>query len=426
MYKRLPTTFPRLQQYCHRTLTTKVSISDVTPLQSKRVFVRADLNVPFDKEDPTSISDDTRIRGALPTLQHLTDAGARVVLASHLGRPKGQVNETMRLAPVAHRLAKYGIDVKTVSDCIGQAAEDAADSLVDGQVLLLENTRFHPGETDNDPEFAKALAQVAKPDIYVNDAFGAAHRAHGSTAGIAKHAKVCAAGLLMDKELSFLEGAVNGGAVKRPLIAVIGGAKVSSKIAVIESLLDKTDRVLIGGGMMWTIIKAMGYETADSLVEEDCVDVARATLRTAKSLGKEILLPVDAVVAASFSKDATHETMDIDQLLGSSGMGLDIGPKTIDLFRTEVLNAGTVIWNGPMGVFEFDAFATGAFAVANALADMTDKGGISIVGGGDSVAAIQASGLANKISHISTGGGASLELLEGKTLPGVDCLDDEK
>lgn len=403
---------------------TKLSISDLTDLQSKRIFVRADLNVPFDKQNPTLISDDTRIRGALPTLQHLSAAGARIILASHLGRPNGQVNEAMRLLPVAKRLQEYGIEVQTVSNCIGKDIELAADALADGQVLLLENTRFHAGETANDPLFAEALAKVAKPDIYVNDAFGAAHRAHGSTAGIAKHAKICAAGLLMNKELLFLEGAVNGNQVQRPMVAVIGGAKVSSKIAVIESLLEKTDRILIGGGMMWTFIRAMGYETGGSLVEEEYVEVAKSCLDKAKKLGKEIMLPVDAVVAASFAADAVHETLDVRQLT-STGMGLDIGPKTIELFRNEVLNAGTVIWNGPMGVFEFAPFAHGTFAVANALAEMTKKGGVSIVGGGDSVAAIQASGLAEEISHISTGGGASLELLEGKILPGVACLDEK-
>ena len=404
----------------------KLNIRDLPSslLNSKRVFLRADLNVPFEKNSSIPvISDDTRIKSALPTLQHLTAAGAKVILASHLGRPKGQVNDSLRLAPVADRLREYGVDVLTVPDCIGDKAAAVADSLVDGQVLLLENTRFHSGETDNHPEFVQALANVAKPDIYVNDAFGAAHRAHGSTAGIAEHAKIRVAGLLMEKELNFLEGAVNGRNVKRPMVAVIGGAKVSSKIAVVESLLHKTDRVLIGGGMMWTFLRAMGHNTADSLVEEDYVDVARDALRTAKELGKEILLPVDAVVAASFASDAAYEIKQINEL--TSGMGLDIGPRTIELFRNQVLDAGTVVWNGPMGVFEFEQFATGTFAVANALAEMTAKGGVSIVGGGDSVAAIQVSGLASKISHISTGGGASLELLEGKVLPGVACLDDQ-
>ena len=418
------TMIPSQSKKIIRTFTTKVNITHLTNLKSKRVFLRADLNVPFQKDDASIISDDTRVKGALPTLQYLTDAGARVVLASHLGRPNGQVNESMRLAPIATRLQEYGINVLTVSDCIGKEAERAADSLLDGQVLLLENTRFHAGETDNDPDFVQALATVAKPDIFVNDAFGAAHRAHGSTAGIAKHAQTKVAGILMDKELTFLEGAINGSEVKRPLVAVIGGAKVSSKIAVVESLLEKTDRILIGGGMMWTFLRAMGYNTADSLVEEDYIEVAKEAMRKADQLGKQILLPIDAVVAETFAADSLHKTINVDQMLSTDGMGLDIGPDTIQLFQNEVLNAGTVIWNGPMGVFEFDAFAKGTFAVADSLAEMTKKGGVSIVGGGDSVAAIQSSGLADQISHISTGGGASLELLEGKILPGVDCLDD--
>lgn len=408
-----------------RAFTSKVSVADLTNLQSKRVFVRADLNVPFEKSNASVISDDTRVRGALPTLRHLTSKGARIVLASHLGRPKGQVNESMRLAPVAKCLQDHGINVLTVSDCIGPEAEAAAESLVDGQVLLLENTRFHQGEETNDPAFVEALAQVAKPDIYVNDAFGAAHRAHGSTAGIAKHAKICVAGLLMNKELTFLEDAVNGTHVKHPLVAVIGGAKVSSKIAVIESLLNKTDRILIGGGMMWTFLKAMNYEIGSSLVEEEYIDVAKQAMEKATFLGKEIMLPVDAVVASSFAANASHEIINVNQLKSNSGMGLDIGPNTIQMFQHEIMNAGTVIWNGPMGVFEFESFEKGTFAVADALSEMTRNGGVSIVGGGDSVAAIEKSGLASTISHISTGGGASLELLEGKVLPGVDCLDNQ-
>lgn len=400
----------------------KINVSELNNLQSKRVFLRADLNVPFDKQNPLIISDDTRIRMALPTLKYLIDVGAKIILASHLGRPKGKYNKIMTLAPVADRLREYGINVITVSDCVGKEAEEAADLLVDGQVLLLENTRFHLGETENDPAFVEALARVAKPDIYINDAFGTAHRAHGSTTGIAKHAKICASGLLMDKELRFLRGIFTGD-VKRPIVAVIGGAKVSSKIAVIENLLETTDSILIGGGMMWTFIKAMGYETADSLVEDDYIEVAKTILNKAKKLGKQIILPVDAIVADSFSKDSLHKTMDVDKLISSSGMGLDIGPNTIAMFSNQILGAGTVIWNGPMGVFEFEAFSRGTFSLIDALVEMTNKGGVSVIGGGDSVAAIQTSGQSSKISHISTGGGAALELLEGKILPGVDCLD---
>ena len=400
----------------------KINVSELKNLQSKRVFLRADFNVPFNKQNNMVISDDTRIRGALPTIKYLIDGGAKVILASHLGRPKGKYNKTMTLAPVAERLREYGINVIAVSDCIGKEAEEAADLLVDGQVLLLENTRFHPGETENDPTFVEALARVAKPDIYINDAFGTAHRAHGSTTGIAKHAKICASGLLMDKELRFLQGIFSGD-IKRPIVAVIGGAKVSSKIAVIENLLETTDCILIGGGMMWTFIKAMGYETADSLVEDDYMEVAKTILKKAKKLGKQIILPVDAILADSFSKDSLYNTMCIDKLTTSSGMGLDIGPVTIDLFSDQILGAGTVIWNGPMGVFEFEVFSRGTFSLIDALVEMTNKGGISVIGGGDSVAAIQSSGQSSKISHISTGGGAALELLEGKILPGVDCLD---
>lgn len=396
---------------------------DQADLDGKKVLARFDFNVPLDKKDSSVITDTSRIDLALPTIKLILESGAKqLTLMSHLGRPNGKFDSNFSMEPVAKYLAeKLGADVILAEGAVDAGVKDLL-TLNTTKIVLLENLRFHPEEEQDDEEFAGKLAQYG--EVYVNDAFGAAHRAHGSTAGIAKHADICAAGLLMDKELTFLEGAINGNDTKRPMVAVIGGAKVSSKIAVIESLLEKTDKVLIGGGMMWTFIKAMGYETSDSLVEEDYVDVAKSALTKAKKLGKEIMLPIDAVVASSFSNDATYSSMGVDELQSSSGMGLDIGQKTIDMFSDEILNAGTVIWNGPMGVFEFDAFSKGTFSVANALADMTDKGGISIVGGGDSVAAIQASGLASRISHISTGGGASLELLEGKILPGVACLDD--
>ena len=411
--------------------TSKLCVDQLptSSLSGKRVFVRADLNVPFSKDDPGVISDDTRVRGAIPTLAHLTSAGARVVLASHLGRPKGEVNEGMRLTPVAGCLMKLlpGVKVRSVSACVGVEVEAAAAALADGEILLLENVRFHRGEEENDPAFARALADVAQPDVYVNDAFGAAHRAHASTAGIASFALVRAAGLLMNKELEFLEGAVNGDGVQRPLIAIVGGAKVSSKISVIESLLERCDKVLIGGGMAFTFLKALGHNVGSSLVEEEFVPVAQAAMDKARELGKELLLPVDAIAADKFDADAMARAV----VMGAGGegipegwMGLDIGPATVKSFSEEIIASGTCVWNGPMGVFEFDQFAQGTLSVASSLAEMTDGGGISIVGGGDSVAAVNASGVASRISHISTGGGASLELLEGKVLPGVDALDD--
>lgn len=409
-------------------VTTRLCVDQIDDLAGKRVFVRADLNVPFSKEDPASISDDTRVRGALPTLSHLTSAGAQVVLASHLGRPKGQVNESMRLTPVAARLMELlpGVEVRTATDCIGEDVKTKAQKLGNGEILLLENVRFHPGEEKNNAEFVKALADATKPDIYVNDAFGAAHRAHASTAGITDHVPVCAAGILMNKELQFLEGAVNGDDAKRPLIAVVGGAKVSSKISVIESLLERCDKVLIGGGMAFTFLKALGHNVGSSLVEEEFLSVAKAAIDKAEELGKELLLPVDAVAANKF--DANAETQAVEMSQGGEGipdgwLGLDIGPDTVKSFSDEITRSGTCVWNGPMGVFEFEKFAQGTLSVASSLAEMTDNGGISIVGGGDSVAAVNTSGVAARISHISTGGGASLELLEGKTLPGVDALD---
>lgn len=355
--------------------------------------------------------------------------GARVVLASHLGRPKGEVNESMRLTPVAGRLMELlpGVRVSSVTDCVGAEAEAAAAALADGEILLLENVRFHPGEEKNEASFARALANVAKPDVYVNDAFGAAHRAHASTAGIASYTPLCASGLLMNKELQFLEGAVNGNDVQRPLIAIVGGAKVSSKISVIESLLERCDKVLIGGGMAFTFLKALGHNVGSSLVEDEYLSVAMAAMDKASKLGKQLMLPVDAIAADKFGTDATSKAVGMGS--GKDGipegwMGLDIGPATVKTFSEEINASGTCVWNGPMGVFEFDQFAQGTLSVALSMAEMTDGGGTSIVGGGDSVAAVNASGVASRISHISTGGGASLELLEGKVLPGVAALDD--
>jgi phosphoglycerate kinase len=398
----------------------KKSVASLTAadLSGKRVLVRADFNVPLD--DQGNITDDTRIRAALPTIQDLTGKGAKVILTSHFGRPKAQVVESMRLTPVAHRLSELlGQDVIKCDDCIGEAVATAISGMANGQVALLENVRFHAGEEANDPEFAQQLA--ANADLYVNDAFGTAHRAHASTEGVTKYLSPSVAGYLIEKELQYLQAAIEN--PQRPLAAIIGGSKVSSKIGVIDTLLDKVDKLLIGGGMIFTFYKARGLNVGKSLVEEDKLELAKALEIKAKEKGVDLLLPTDVVLADNFAPDANAQTVSIDAI-PDGWMGLDIGPDSVKVFQAALKQCKSVIWNGPMGVFEFDKFAEGTDAIAHTLAELTGQGVTTIIGGGDSVAAVEKVGVAEKMSHISTGGGASLELLEGKELPGIAALDD--
>ncbi|WP_218080227.1 phosphoglycerate kinase [Anthocerotibacter panamensis] len=387
-------------------------------LQGKRVLVRVDFNVPLSAEG--AITDDTRIRAALPTITHLTQAGAKVLLVSHLGRPKG-ADESQRLTPVAARLQELLGETLVVKakDVIGPDVEAQVAALAPGQVLLLENVRFYKEEEKNTPEFAQKLSALA--DIYVNDAFGTAHRAHASTEGVTHFLSTSVAGFLLDKELQYLKGAVDQ--PQRPLVAIIGGSKVSSKIGVIEALLEKVDKLLLGGGMIFTFYKAQGLATGKSLVEEDKLDLARSLMAKAKERGVAFILPTDVVVADAFKPDANAQTVPVTAI-PDGWMGLDIGPDAIQTFQGALADAKTVIWNGPMGVFEFPQFAVGTNAIAASLAKLTPGGAITIIGGGDSVAAVEQCGLASAMSHISTGGGASLELLEGKDLPGIVALND--
>jgi phosphoglycerate kinase len=398
----------------------KKSVASLTAadVQGKRILVRADFNVPLD--DQGNITDDTRIRAALPTIQDLTGKGGKVILTSHFGRPKGKVVDSMRLTPVAKRLSELlGQEVVKCDDCIGDEVAAAINGLSDGQVALLENVRFYAGEEANDPEFAKQLA--ANADLYVNDAFGTAHRAHASTAGVTEYLSPSVAGYLIEKELEYLQNAIEN--PQKPLAAIIGGSKVSSKIGVIETLLDKVDKLLIGGGMIFTFYKARGLSVGKSLVEEDKLELAKTLEAKAKEKGVDLLLPTDVVVADNFAADANDQTVSIESI-PDGWMGLDIGPDSVKVFQDALKQCKSVIWNGPMGVFEFDKFAKGTEAIANTLSELTDQGVITIIGGGDSVAAVEKVGVADKMSHISTGGGASLELLEGKTLPGIAALDD--
>jgi phosphoglycerate kinase len=388
----------------------KKSVTDID-VKGKRVLVRVDYNVPI---KDGKVTDDTRIVAAMPTLEYLLDHGAAVILCSHLGRPKGAPDPQYSLRPVADYLGGLlGKPVAFAEDCVGPVAEKAAQALKPGSVLLLENTRFHAGETKNDPEMSRQLAALA--DIYVNDAFGSAHRAHASTEGVAKYLPAVA-GFLMEKEIRYLGQAIAD--PKPPFIAILGGAKVSDKIGVIRNLLQKADQVLIGGGMANTFFKAQGYPVGDSLAEDEVLDTARELI---KAGGTRLRLPVDVVIADAFDNDAHSKTMSMGPVPDGWRI-LDIGPETIAAYRKAVQGAGTIVWNGPMGVFEFPNFAKGTFAVAQAVAD---SGAISIVGGGDSVAAINESGLSDRITHISTGGGASLEMLEGLTLPGLAALLDK-
>nr|WP_275973939.1 phosphoglycerate kinase [Argonema galeatum] len=386
-------------------------------LAGKRVLVRADFNVPLD--DAGNITDDTRIRAALPTINDLTGKGAKVILCSHFGRPKG-VDEKYRLTPVAKRLSELlGQEVVKTDDCIGDEAAAKVGAMQNGQVLLLENVRFHPEEEKNDPEFAKKLA--ANADLYVNDAFGTAHRAHASTEGVTKYLSPSVAGYLIEKELQYLQNAIEN--PKRPLAAIIGGSKVSSKIGVIETLLDKCDKLIIGGGMIFTFYKARGLNVGKSLVEEDKLELAKTLEAKAKERGVQLLLPTDVVVADKFAADAESQIVSVENI-PDGWMGLDIGPDSVKTFQSALADCKSVLWNGPMGVFEFDKFAAGTEAIARTLADLTKNGTDTIIGGGDSVAAVEKVGVAEQMSHISTGGGASLELLEGKVLPGIAALDE--
>ncbi len=380
---------------------------------NKRVLARVDFNVPM---KDGKITNDKRIRAALPTIQYLMEQNAKVILASHFGRPKGEVKEELRLDPIAKRLSELlGVKVVKVNDCIGEEPKQAIEEMNYGDVLLLENTRFYKEEKKNEPEFAKSLAELA--DLYVNDAFGAAHRAHASTAGVAEHLPSCA-GFLMEKELDALGKAVQN--PERPFTAIIGGAKVSDKIGVIENLLNIVDSLIIGGGMANTFLRAQEYETGKSLVEEDKVELAKELIKKADEKGIELVLPVDVIVASEFSETADTQVVPVSAI-PAEWQALDVGPESIEIFTAVVNNSKTVIWNGPMGVFEMEPFARGTFAIADALAEGDV---ISIIGGGDSAAAVAKAGVEDKMSHVSTGGGASLEFLEGKELPGIAVLND--
>jgi phosphoglycerate kinase len=387
---------------------------DEIEIAGKRLFIRVDFNVPLG--DDGEVKDDTRIKAALPTIRYAVEKGARVIVASHLGRPKGKVMPELSLAPVARRLSSLlGKEVVMAPDCVGEQVRSLVEKLKAGEVLLLENLRFHAEETANDPEFSKQLAGLA--DIYVDDAFGAAHRAHASTEGIAHHLPVTVCGFLMKKEIEYLINALV--APERPFVAILGGAKVSDKIGVVKNLMGKVDTILIGGGMAYTFLRARGYEVGRSLVEDDKVPLAKGILKEAQERKVDLRLPLDVVVAKDFTPDAEHKVVTIKEIpSGWTAMG--IGPQTVEAFAAVISKAKTIVWNGPLGVFEMKAFAAGNEAVAKAV---IASGALSIVGGGDSIAALNALGLTDKITHISTGGGATLELLEGKTLPGIAVLD---
>ncbi|MGM0902657.1 MAG: phosphoglycerate kinase [Bacillota bacterium] len=392
----------------------KKSVKDID-VKGKRVFCRVDFNVPM---KDGQVTDETRIRAALPTIQYLSEQGAKVILASHLGRPKGQAVEELRLTPVAKRLSELlGKDVKKTDEAYGDAVKTEIGTMNDGDVLLLENVRFYPGEEKNDADLAKSFAELA--DVYVNDAFGAAHRAHASTEGIAHHLPAVS-GLLMEKELDVLGKALSN--PERPFTAIIGGAKVKDKIGVIDNLLEKVDNLIIGGGLAYTFVKAQGHEVGKSLLEEDKIDLANSFIAKAKEKGVNFYMPVDVIVADDFSEQANTKVVSIEEI-PADWEALDIGPKTAEIYQDVIKNSKLVIWNGPMGVFELETFAKGTKAVAQALADATDT--YSVIGGGDSAAAVEKFNLADKMSHISTGGGASLEFMEGKVLPGVVALNDK-
>ena len=395
----------------------KLSIDNVE-LKDKKVLVRVDFNVPLDENK--TITDDRRITSSLPTIKKIISEGGKAVLMSHLGRPKGGPDPKYSLAPVAKRLSELlGKDVKLAPDCVGEEVKKMVGEMKPGDVLLLENVRFHPEETKNDESFSKQLAELG--DVYINDAFGSAHRAHSSTEGVTKFIKTSASGYLMQKELDYLGEAISN--PKRPYCAILGGAKISGKIDVINNLLDKVDILLIGGGMAFTFFKAEGKEIGKSLLEEEKLEIAKELLEKLKSSNVKFYLPIDIAAANEFRNDSPCEIVDADKIPADK-MGMDIGPKTIKAFENEILLSKTIVWNGPMGVFEMENFSMGTMEIAEALAKATKDGAITIVGGGDSAAAISKAGLENNVSHVSTGGGASLEFLEGKELPGVVALND--
>ena len=393
----------------------KKTVKDID-LKDKKVLVRCDFNVPMDENK--NITDNRRIVAALPTIKYLLEQNCKVVLCSHLGRPKGEFNLKYSLKPVAEELSKLlNKDVKLAKDVIGESAKELTSNMKEGDIVLLENVRFHKEEEQNDPEYSKALASMA--EIYVNDAFGTAHRAHSSTTGVEDYLPAVS-GFLIEKELEFLGGALEN--PKHPFVAILGGAKVSDKIGVIENLLDKVDTLIIGGGMAYTFYKAQGHHIGTSICEEDKLDLAKSILEKAQEKGVKLLLPVDNHVSSEYSNNGEDKIVDSTEI-PDGFMGLDIGPKTIEKFEEAVKDAKTVVWNGPLGVCEFDKFATGTKAVATMLSKIEAT---TIIGGGDSAAAIEKLGLADKMTHISTGGGASLEFLEGKTLPGIACLQDKE
>ncbi len=398
-------------------MLNKKSVEDIE-VKGKKVLVRCDFNVPLDENK--NITDETRIIGALPTIKYLMGQGAKVILCSHMGKPKGEPKPEFSLAPVAKSLTeKLGKEVIFAADpeVVGENAKNAVAQMQDGDVVLLENTRYRAEETKNVENFSKELASLA--EIFVNDAFGTAHRAHCSTVGVSDYLDTAVAGYLIQKEIEFLGNAVNN--PERPCVAILGGSKVSSKISVINNLLEKVDKLIIGGGMAYTFMKAKGYEVGDSLLEADYIEYANEMMQKAKDKGVELLIPVDTVVSQEFSNDAAHKTVPSDTI-EAGWQGLDIGEKTVALFKDALKDAKTVVWNGPMGVFEMSNFAKGTNAIAQMLAELD---AVTIIGGGDSVAAVNQAGLGEKMSHISTGGGASLEFLEGKELPGIACLQDK-
>lgn len=396
----------------------KVTVADIN-FRSQRVLVRVDFNVPLD--DKQNITDDRRIKAALPTLKKILDDGGKVIACSHLGRPKGKHVPEMSLRPVAKRLSELlGIQVGFAEDCIGPEASNVVGKMNDGDCLLLENLRFHAEETKNDLEFAKKLASMC--DIFVNDAFGTAHRAHASTEGVTRYFDQSIAGFLIEKEIKYLGEAL--AEPKRPFAAILGGAKITGKIDVITNLMDKVDMLFIGGGMVFTFVKAMGYPIGNSLVDEEKVELAGEIIKKVQNSRSHLIFPSDAIVASEISDSAETKVAEIDEIPDGM-MGLDIGPESIKYFKEKLSKCKTVVWNGPMGVFEKKPFAKGTFAIAELLAELTEKGVITIVGGGDSAAAVSQAGLDNKLSHISTGGGASLEFLEGKILPGIAALTNQ-
>lgn len=393
----------------------KLFIEDLA-LDGKRVLIRVDFNVPLD--DKQNVTDDTRIQASLPTIRYVLDKGAKVILMSHLGRPKGKAVPEMSLKPAGKRLSELlGKPVTTLNDCVGDDVKKSVMAMNDGDIILLENLRYHEAETKNDPAFAKQLAELG--DVYVNDAFGTAHRAHASTEGVTKYFDQCACGYLLKKEIDYLSKALES--PEHPYVAIIGGAKISGKIDVITSLLDKVDSLLIGGGMAYTFFKAMGYEIGKSIVELDKVDLAKDILQKAKDKGVDFILPKDVLMTADISPDAQPVATPADAI-DADKEGADIGPETVKLFKDKIASAKMIVWNGPVGIFEVKPFATGTNEIAKALAESS---AITIVGGGDSVAAINSFNLGDKITHISTGGGASLEFLEGKTLPGIAALTEK-